>query len=343
MGTINKGNQAILFRYRQEITSQGFNQHTHRLFPRGIYEGGTLLKEDNFNIYLTAFSCIVEDLDARVSVRMETLEAVPIPVTSSTPFIVGRYEWINAENNYMDFIAVANVDILDHDLIFGKCVYNGSILESFDYAKKSWSYNYYHQTLSYNPPFKVIPNEPYSNKVLVLEGGPYTIHGKQITISTPTESPVFNFPVSANGRSDVVYIDSNDSSVKILQGQNISGAPVPQTANQQFPVAIIRFPPGAPNVVQGSYIEYLHPDNYRSNTVQLDYPSVTTSTPDSYALRDTNADITANKFHSDVADGEAPLSVVSTTQVDNLNVEFVGGDSLEDIHKYVTARALVFG
>ncbi len=343
MGSINIGNQTILFNYRQEITSQGFNQHTHRLFSRGIYEGGSLLKTDNSNIFLTAFSCVVEDLVERVSVRMETLESVPIVVTSSTPFIIGRYEWLNAEHNYMDFLALAEVDVLDSDLIFGRCVYSGATLEGFDYSRKSWSYNYYHQTLSYNPPFKVIPNEPYDTKVTVLEGGPYTIHGKQIQITTPTESPAFSFPISSNGRTDIVYIDSADSNVKILQGADSSGAPVPQLANQQFPVAIIRFPPSSSASVKGSYIEYLHPDSYRSSTIQLDYPSVTTSTPDSYALRDINADITANKFHSDVVDGEAPISVVSTTKVENLNVDMLNGDTLEDIQKYVTARALVFG
>jgi len=327
MGTINKGGQVHLFDYRQEITSQGFNQHTNKLFARGIYSGGELFKISDTQVSLSSFLSVFEDIDAKVTLKIETTEAVIIesPSIAVTPYIIGRFTWQNAEENYMDFFAVAEINLLPTDLIFGKIVFNGSTIIDFDYSQKSWSYNYYHDILSYEPPFRVIPNDPYDNKVLVLPGGPYTIQGRQVTISTPTESPAFTFPISSNGRTDVVYVDSQDSSVGIIQGEDISGVPTPQTANSQFPIAIIRFPPSSTAVVKGSYIEYLHPDNFRSNPVQLDYPTETDSVPDSYALRDSDGDLTAKQFHSDIADGTTPLTVLSSTMVDNLNVEMIEG------------------
>lgn len=328
MGTINKGNQVHLFDYRQEITSQGFNQHNHRLFSRGIYEGGTLVKTSDTIININAFLSVFEDTVARVSVRIETTDAVTLESTAfaATPYIVGRFTWINVEENYMDFLAVAETSILDSDLIFGKLIMNGTVIDGFDYSQKSWSYNYYHDILSYNPPFRVIPNEPYDNKVTVLEGGPYTIQGKQVYIDTPTESPAFTFPISSNGRSDVVYIDSATNTIGILVGEDIVGAPIPQTENSQFPIAIIRFPPSSTAIVKGSYIEYLHPDSFISNPVILDYPTKTTSDPNSYALRDSEGDLTAKQFHSDIAEGTAPLTVISTVRVDNLNVQYLNGN-----------------
>ena len=329
MGTTNIGGQVHLFDYRQEITSQGFNQHTHRLFSRGIYEGGSIVKLSDTQISINAFMCVFEDTTARVSIRIETTEAAVLTSTAftATPYIVGRFVWQNAEENYMDFYAVAEINILPSDLIFGRVIMNGTSIEGFDYSQKSWSYNYYHDILSYNPPFRVIPNDPYDTKVTVLPGGPYTILGRQVTISVATESPAFTFPISVNGRKDLVYIDAEDSTVGILQGQDIPGAPVPQTDNSKFPIAIINFPPSSTAAVKGSYIQYLHPDNFRSNPVQLDYPTKTDSTPESYALRDSEGDLTAKQFHSDIADGTAPLTVVSTTKVDNLNADLLDGQS----------------
>lgn len=328
MSTINKGGQVHLFDYRQEITSQGFNQHTHRLFSRGIYEGGSLVKINDTTISINAFMCVFEDVNARVSVRIETTQAVTLESTafSVAPYIVGRFVWQNAEENYMDFLNVSQVNIEDSDIILGKVIVVGGSIEGFDYAEKSWSYNYYHDILSYNPPFKVIPNEPYDTKVTVLPGGPYTIFGKQVQITIPTLSPDFTFPISPNGRSDLVVIDADSTNIEIIQGQNAPGAPVPVSFSSKFPIAIIRFPPSSIAQVKGSYIEYLHPDNFRSNPVQLDYPTETNSVPESYALRDSNADITANRFHSDVDDGESPLTVISTTRVNNLNVQYLNGN-----------------
>lgn len=326
--TINKGGQVHLFDYRQEITSQGFNQHTYKLFSRGIYEGGTLVKSSDTIIFINAFLGVFYDTTAKVAVRIETTEAVSLESTAfvATPFIVGRFDWQNVEENYMEFLAVSEVNILPSDLVFGRLIMNGAVIEDFDYSRKSWSYNYYHDIVSYDPPFKVIPNEPYDSKVVVLPGGPYTIQGNQVYIATDTESPAFTFPISVNGRSDVLYIDSETNTLGIVQGADTPGAPVPQTQNSQFPIAIIHFPSASVAHVKGSYIEYLHPDTFMSNPVQLDYPTETGSVPTSYALRDADGDLTAKQFHSDIAIGTAPLTVVSTTKVDNLNADMLDGN-----------------
>lgn len=64
------------------------------------------------------------------------------------------------------------------------------------------------------------------------------------------------------------------------------------------------------------------------------YAVLTTSTPNSIALRDSNADITSRAFISDVATGTAPLTVASTTKVTNLNA-----DLLDNLNTATTSTA----
>ncbi len=53
--------------------------------------------------------------------------------------------------------------------------------------------------------------------------------------------------------------------------------------------------------------------------------TITAATADTAARRDANADLSARRFISNMADGTAPLSIVSTTKVANLNADRVDG------------------
>ena len=55
------------------------------------------------------------------------------------------------------------------------------------------------------------------------------------------------------------------------------------------------------------------------------YIGATAATATSIALRDSSANLTANVFNSTVATGTAPLTVASTTQVNNLNATYLQG------------------
>lgn len=62
-----------------------------------------------------------------------------------------------------------------------------------------------------------------------------------------------------------------------------------------------------------------------SGDALANYTVTTADTPDTIALRDSNADITANAFESTVATGTAPLTIASTTVVTNLNADLLDG------------------
>lgn len=265
MGTIDNGNQKLSYDFREKGQAEVFNKINYKLHSKGIYAGGTLTKVSDSSVEILPFYSVVEDSTAKISIRIETSSnALVSSVSSSTPWIIGRFEWLNTDDNFMDFLAVAKVAIQEDDIIFGFVDYNGATMTTdFDYTQKSWSSWYYLDLSNPIPPFKVVANEPYDTKVLVNIGGPYFYNGNWIQLSTETESPDFTFPISAFGRKDIVALDyinasNSDASISILQGS--STGDLPEVPAEYFPIAIVSLPSGATEV-KGEYIEYLNPLN----------------------------------------------------------------------------------
>lgn len=69
------------------------------------------------------------------------------------------------------------------------------------------------------------------------------------------------------------------------------------------------------------------------------YTESTTSTPNTLALRDSNADLTSRVFISTVATGTAPLTVASTTAVSNLNADQTDGYDASELDTASTLAA----
>jgi hypothetical protein len=260
MGSIDNGTQVFTYSYKQEGLSKTFNSLNYKLHSRGIYSGGTFARVSDIQITLSPTLLFFEDTANTVGVRIETTTNANIAVQASTPYIVGRFHWINTENNYMDFLAVAYGDITATDIIFGRLVFNGSVLTTeYDYSKKQWSSDYYTSANDFLPQFKVEAQEPYSTTVVVKPGRVF-FDSAIVTLATNTTSPVFSFPVSANGRTDLITLNRS-SVITIIQGADTSGAPIPTLNSDYLLLAIIRFPAGATQV-KGSYIEYVPLNKY---------------------------------------------------------------------------------
>jgi hypothetical protein len=260
MGTLNNGSQVLQFNYKAEGISKGFNILNHKLHSRGIYSGGTFARVSDTAITLSPTLLFFEEPLKQVGIRIETTVNATINVLPTTPYIVGRYTWINTENNYMDFLAVASYNLEDTDIIFGRLVFNGSVLTTeYDYSKKQWSYNYYNNVNDELPPFKVEAQEPYSNTVIVGPGRVF-FDSAIVTLAINTNSPAFSLPVSANGRTDLITLNRS-SAITIIQGVDTSGAPIPTLTSDYLLLAIVRFPANATQV-SGSYIEYIPPNKY---------------------------------------------------------------------------------
>lgn len=262
MGTVNNGQQKLSYDYRERGTAELFNKINYKIHSKGIYEGGTFTKVSDSSLNISPFICVYDDDVNKLSVRIETTEdALVEGISSSNPWIVGRFTWLNTENNFMDFLALDQGDILNSDIIFGYVDYEGSTMTNdFDYTSKSWEKLHY-LNLHDSTPFKVIADEPYSNKVIVQTGGPYFFNGRWLELNVDTESPEIEFPISSFGRKDVVVIDSLDNSIKIIKGFDDSDN-LPEIDTQYFPVAILNLPENTTSLVRGHYIEYIHPNKF---------------------------------------------------------------------------------
>jgi hypothetical protein len=259
MAIINNGNQVISYSYEQEVTASSMNKLNYGLIPPGIYSGGELIRTSDISILIQPFILYYKDTVNELGVKIETSESAVLTVTSTKPYVVGRFSWVESAINYMDFVNVSYAEILSTDILFGRLIFNGSVLTTdYDYSKKSWASPYY---TSYNedvPPFKVYANEPYDTKVTVMPGEMF-INGQLVSLVIPTLSPNFTLPAPIGGKTDIVVLDK-DGNISIVS----SSSPTPSIlSNLYYPLAYVTFPTIA-STVRGSYISYIHPSIIKS-------------------------------------------------------------------------------
>ena len=260
MGTVDNGTQTLSYDYRDRGLAETFNKINYKLHSQGIYTGGGFTRVSDSSITIAPFICFYDDTTNKIGVRIETTtNATVTGITSSLPWIVGRYTWENTEDNYMDIIHVAKASILATDIIFGFVDYSGTTMTSnFDYTAKSWDKAYY-LNKNENIPFRVIADEPYANNVVVQAGGPYLVNGKWIELTVDTDSPNIVFPISSYGRKDVIAINSDTNTVAIIQGSSTSNT-LPEIDSKYFVVAVLNLPASITSTIRGDYIEYIHPN-----------------------------------------------------------------------------------
>src|SRR5574344_464572 len=123
MSTTDNGSQSLVFDFKQEGTSQGFNKLLYKILPSGILSGGTLTRVTDASVTISPMVCMVPDSSKSVLVRLETTTNATVAVTPSAPFIVGRFSWLNIESNYMDFVSTSYSDMQSGDIILGKCIF----------------------------------------------------------------------------------------------------------------------------------------------------------------------------------------------------------------------------
>jgi len=230
MGTTNFGGQALSFDYKAPGKSETFNKLLYQLFPTGIYDGGLLSYSDSTHIDISPFTAYIVDSINEVGVRVQTSLLINLSVSAGSPFIIARFSWSNVENNYVDILATDFGSILADDLIIGRCVYLGGILQSsFDYTRKSKPIV---SELKMNEAYlSVIPKEPYTNTVYVNAGN--LIVGGNLINFAGGDSPAMSDTDGVNGRIDLVYIDSNGN-IKVLEG-----IPAVSPAIPSFPSGIV--------------------------------------------------------------------------------------------------------
>ncbi len=234
MGITDFGNQTILFDYGQVGRSKSFNKLNYGLFPTGIYSGGALSKYDANTVGIAVLNCFIHDSDNLLGVRIQTTETAYIDVTTTTPYVILRFSWSDVDNNYMDMLALAYDDILDDDLIVGKCIFSGATLQStFDSSRRSEPI--LSDLKTNEDKLRVLPKEPYSDMVAVNAGELITIDGR-ITVKAQTSTAI---SPTTDGRIDIVYIDDSGL-ITVEEGVDAASPSVPSYGNKKVIAEIIR-------------------------------------------------------------------------------------------------------
>lgn len=251
MGIINYGTQTITVDYKMQGKSELINRMMNKLVPIGIYSGGTLTKVDTNDVEVSTFLVFAEDDSVDVSVRVETAATVTKTVSPSEPYIFARMTWVNTENNYLDVLVGADTDLLANDIVFGRAIYDGGVLQTtFDYSLRTESIL---KTAADNQAyFMVTPTEPASATVDVA-AGKALINNVYVNFSADTSGSITSTTL---GRIDFIYIDQTGS-IGILEGTDAGSPVAPDFTIVGLPVALITR--GASRTdVRGSDITQLH-------------------------------------------------------------------------------------
>jgi len=313
MGIGNHGTQIISLKYKEPGKAKNFNRFNYKFLPIGIYEGGSLSYVDTTTIRVAPITAFFNEAVFGVGVKIRTTIDYDLTVDVATPYVIMRYEWIEAANNYADILAVAYGSITSEDIILGRCVYIGSTLQtSFDYTRTMTASI---QTLNNKKDnFKVIAEEPYANTAYVYGGS--VIINKILTTVTNQSSPTISS--TTLGRIDIIYI-SNSGVVSVLEGVD-AGSP----SQPEFPVGIILaiITRGASEtVVRGDQIVNVIPD--RESVEGISFPTFPSGeivgTTDTKTL--SAKTLTSPDINGGTVDGITSLTVgASGTQITQITI-----------------------
>ena len=207
MGTTNYGNQQITFAYGMRGRSQYFNRINYLIAPQGIYSGGTLTKENTNLISISPFVAFVTAYNEELSVKIETKDTVYLNVSNAESFIIVRYTWLNKEGNFADILAIERSDILETDLMLGRCIYDAGVLSTtFDLSERESSV--LQDAEDEYSRLRVTQTDTPSNRVYISAGKIRTYN--QIIDFAGGYSPYFEYESdTVNGYKDAVYLDEN--------------------------------------------------------------------------------------------------------------------------------------
>lgn len=282
MGSTDYGTQDVSFKYQEPLKSLNFNKLNYQTLPTGIYDGGTLTKVSGSVVQVSPVSFVIQDSADEVVVNIKTANSVSIIVNAATPFIVLRWEFVEVDNNYADFLAVSFGQIQSDDLIVGRCIYEGGVLQdNFDYSRRTEPY--LNDLKDDENKFRVYATEPYSKKVYV-EGGTFFTGLGFITIPSG-ESPELSDTV--DGRKDLIVIKT-DGTIDVVEGTDNVNPTTPDSLAQTVIAQVTR---GAGKTyVTGDQIDRVDYIDGVKVGVQSDLEgtSSVTAVPNSLMLRDTN-------------------------------------------------------
>ena len=275
MASTDNGKQQITFKYQQEGTAEGFNKLLAGVIPTGIINGGEFLKISDTQVDITPMQMMISD--GSVVVHIQTTENAHVNVSPSLPYVIARFNWINLVNNYVDFEAVNYNSLSSNFIIFGKCEFEGSILQSFDETRRSWSPSHFNNDFQHNSFYGAIPNflitsrEDSESLGFDVGAGKAIIDGKRVEINqvqhitlvddNPSSNLYFN-PSISNGRVDIAVL-KNDGNVDYIMGEDQINPKPPIFPSYGLVLATFEFDVSVNDgKIKGSSIKNIYNNNY---------------------------------------------------------------------------------
>jgi len=178
--SVDKGTQVININFKQNLASRNQNKAFYGVIPKGIYSGGELSIVGNV-ARLAPMVAYIKDIGNSLSLKVETTSNYDVSeMTSTLPYVVCEFDWVDAENSYMDIRAVA-IPASNH-LIIGKGLYTGTTLTGFDLSERDTAF---------------LPSLSQKGDVLTLNADKVIIDG-DLTVSGSQEVEVSDEIITVN-------------------------------------------------------------------------------------------------------------------------------------------------
>lgn len=148
MSTEALGSQNVSISYDDLATTQTFNKINHKVIKEGLYDGGELSHLSgviSLNPFVSSFRTTTgEAVNVTTSSIITSDTSLPASDTNPfgdisevEPYLVGNFTWENSVR-YVDFSTKASGAIFNNDVVFGKALFSGGIVNDFEYTEKTF-------------------------------------------------------------------------------------------------------------------------------------------------------------------------------------------------------------
>ncbi len=137
MGAQDFGNQLIIFDYKQPADSDLFNKLFKDVETVGVYSGYKINKISNTYINVDPGTLVISDSSGYTARIETTVQTIQIACSNVLIYVVARWSYVASTSNYMDILCTATP--LSTDIVLGKLVYSGSVLNSIDYSYRTYA------------------------------------------------------------------------------------------------------------------------------------------------------------------------------------------------------------
>ena len=147
MARVDRGNQQVFVNFKQELTSELFNQQYRGILKPGIYTGANLSTDGN-NLKISPFTALFYSKvfgtsTDKLAVVVKTESQVVLDgsefIEPTKTILAMKYEWRNAFQNYIDFYVRQPSDPAeDNEIILGSIEYSGITVTGFTIHNRTY-------------------------------------------------------------------------------------------------------------------------------------------------------------------------------------------------------------